>query len=106
MIFRRVGDGRPYPEHGLTGKGWAAVPPRQVRLDELITTKRALDLDTVTVARMVEAQPERVKPLPVEPQPGRQRRIGAVRQISDARMPDGSQVHADLVRATRLETHV
>ena len=47
VIFRRVGDGRPYPDHGLTGKGWAAVPPRQVRLADLVTTKRALDLDTL-----------------------------------------------------------
>jgi Arc/MetJ family transcription regulator len=26
---------------------WAAVPPRQVRLDQLITTKRTLDLDAL-----------------------------------------------------------
>ena len=45
MIFKAVGDGRPYPDHGLeTPKQWAEVPPRQVRLDELVTTKRTLDL--------------------------------------------------------------
>lgn len=45
MIFKRVGDGRPYPDHGLTTpKQWAEVPPRQVRLDELVTTKSTLDL--------------------------------------------------------------
>ena len=48
MIFRSVGDGRPYPEHGLeTARDWADVPPRMVRLDELITTKRNLDLATL-----------------------------------------------------------
>lgn len=48
MIFKAVGDGRPYPDHGLTTpKQWAAVPPRQVRLVELITTKRTLDLDAL-----------------------------------------------------------
>jgi Arc/MetJ family transcription regulator len=48
MIFRAVGDGRPYPEHGLeTTRDWADVPPRMVRLDELVTTKRTLDLDTL-----------------------------------------------------------
>ena len=47
VIFKRVGDGRPYPDHGLTGRGWAEVPPRQVRLADLVTTKRALDLDTL-----------------------------------------------------------
>ena len=45
MIFKAVRDGRPYPDHGLTIKEWADIPPRQVRLDELITTKRELALD-------------------------------------------------------------
>ncbi len=45
MIFKAVGDRRPYPDHGVTTpKDWAAVPPRQVRLDELVTTKTTLDL--------------------------------------------------------------
>ena len=45
MIFRSVGDGRPYPDHEYSSsKQWADVPPRQVRLDELVTTKRTLDL--------------------------------------------------------------
>jgi Arc/MetJ family transcription regulator len=47
VIFRRVGEGRPYPDHGLQARDWAKVPPRQVRLSELVTTKRALDLDTL-----------------------------------------------------------
>jgi Arc/MetJ family transcription regulator len=47
VIFKRVGDGRPYPDTGLTSRGWADVPPRQVRLADLVTTKRALDLDTL-----------------------------------------------------------
>jgi Arc/MetJ family transcription regulator len=48
VIFKGVGDGRPYPDHGLTTpKQWAEVPPRQVRLDELVTTKRDLNLDTL-----------------------------------------------------------
>ena len=44
MIFKRVGDGRPYPDHGLTTKAWAQLPPRTVRLDELVTTKDTLQL--------------------------------------------------------------
>jgi Arc/MetJ family transcription regulator len=48
MIFKAVGDGRPYPDHGkVTPKDWAEVPPRQVRLDELVTTKRTLNLDNL-----------------------------------------------------------
>ena len=45
MIFRAVRDGRPYPEHGMTLKQWSEIPPRPVRLDQLITTKRELALD-------------------------------------------------------------
>lgn len=45
MIFKGIGEHRPYPDHGLTAtKDWAEVAPRQVRLQDLITTKRALDL--------------------------------------------------------------
>ena len=45
VIFKAVGEGRPYPDHGYnTPKEWAALPPRPVRLDELVTTKRTLDL--------------------------------------------------------------
>ena len=36
VIFKRVGDGRPYPDHGLDSRGWADLPPRQVRLDTLL----------------------------------------------------------------------
>jgi Arc/MetJ family transcription regulator len=44
VVFRAVGDRRPYPEHGLTLTQWAELPPRQVRIDELVTTKSHLDL--------------------------------------------------------------
>ena len=44
MVFRAVGDSRPYPDHGLSLTQWAGLPPQQVRLDDLITTKSQLDL--------------------------------------------------------------
>lgn len=48
MIFKAVGDSRPYPDHGkVTPRDWSDVPPRMVRLDELTTTKRTLDLDAL-----------------------------------------------------------
>ena len=47
VIFKRVGDGRPYPEHGLSPADWAALPPRQIRLDELVTTKDTLQLSAL-----------------------------------------------------------
>ena len=39
-----MGDGRPYPEHGLTQTQWAEISPSQVRLDDLTTTNSQLDL--------------------------------------------------------------
>jgi len=47
VIFKRVGDSRPYPEHGYVTKQWAAIAPQQVRLDQLVTTKRNLDLEAL-----------------------------------------------------------
>lgn len=48
MIFKAVGEGRPYPDHGLvSSKDWRVVSPRVVRLDELVTIKRTLDLDAL-----------------------------------------------------------
>ena len=56
MIFKRVGEGRPYPDHGLTSTGWAALPPRQVRLDELVTTKDTLQLAADTAIQLQGAR--------------------------------------------------
>lgn len=47
MIFKRVGDGKPYPEHNTGLRAWSELPPRQIRLVELITTKRTLNLETL-----------------------------------------------------------
>ena len=43
-----MGDSRPYPEHELTStRDWSAIPPSQVKLDQLVTTKSTLDLETL-----------------------------------------------------------
>jgi Arc/MetJ family transcription regulator len=42
-----VRDGRPYPDHGFSTRDWAMIPPRQVRLDTLVTTRRELALDAL-----------------------------------------------------------
>jgi Arc/MetJ family transcription regulator len=42
-----VRDGRPYPDHGFSTRDWAMIPPRQIRLDTLVTTKRELALDAL-----------------------------------------------------------
>src|SRR5450432_729206 len=47
VIFKTVQDGRPYPAHDLLLRDWAAVPPRQVRLDQLVTPKKVLALDVL-----------------------------------------------------------
>ncbi len=45
MIFKAVGDHRPYPEHGYTtARDWSQLPPTQVRLEDLVTTRTTLDL--------------------------------------------------------------
>jgi Arc/MetJ family transcription regulator len=45
VIFKGVLDGKPYPHHGLTHRQWSQIPPRQIRLDELVTTTTVLQLD-------------------------------------------------------------
>ncbi len=47
VIFKSVGDHRPYPEELCRRALWADVPPRVVRLADLITVKRTLDLETL-----------------------------------------------------------
>ncbi len=47
VIFKRVGEGRPYPEHHYTQKDWASIAPEQVHLADLVTTRRMLDLELV-----------------------------------------------------------
>jgi Arc/MetJ family transcription regulator len=46
MIFKEVADGKPYPDHGIKSD-WSKIPPRQVRLSDVVTTKKTLDLDTL-----------------------------------------------------------
>jgi len=45
LIFKAVREGRPYPDHGFSTRDWANIPPRPVHLDQLITTKKVLELD-------------------------------------------------------------
>lgn len=47
VIFSAVGDSKPYPEHGTSQRQWGEISPTQVRLDQLVTTKRLLDLDVL-----------------------------------------------------------
>jgi Arc/MetJ family transcription regulator len=47
LIFKAVRDGRPYPDHGFSTRDWAMIPPRQIRMDTLVTTKRELALDAL-----------------------------------------------------------
>jgi Arc/MetJ family transcription regulator len=47
VIFKAVGEGKPYPDHGYTQSQWGELSPTQVRIDQLVTTKREMDLDRV-----------------------------------------------------------
>jgi Arc/MetJ family transcription regulator len=46
-VFKGVLDRRPYPEPAIGQRGWATIPPRVVRLADLITTKDVLRLDVL-----------------------------------------------------------
>jgi Arc/MetJ family transcription regulator len=45
MIFKGVQEGRPYPAVTLSPREWARIPPRQFRLDQVITVTTVLALD-------------------------------------------------------------
>ena len=47
VIFKRVGGVGAPLAHELSSRDWAAIPPRQVRLDQLVTTKDTLQLATL-----------------------------------------------------------
>ena len=47
MIFKRVLDARPYPEPQLTTDQWGELAPRQIRLQDLSTTRSVLDLNAL-----------------------------------------------------------
>jgi Arc/MetJ family transcription regulator len=47
VIFKHVGDTRPYPPHGLSGRDWAQIEPSEVPLGQLVTTRSTLDLHTL-----------------------------------------------------------
>jgi len=47
VIFKRVGDTRPYPELRLTAQQWTAIAPVEVRIADLVTTRSQLDLAAV-----------------------------------------------------------
>ena len=47
MIFKRVTEERPYPDHGYTARQWAEITPEEVRMADLVTTKRYLDLTSL-----------------------------------------------------------
>lgn len=44
MIFKAVGDVRPYPDHGCSAREWSRLAPRTVPLGQLITTRAELNL--------------------------------------------------------------
>jgi Arc/MetJ family transcription regulator len=46
-VFRGVLQSRPYPMPEVTSRDWAQIPPRQVRLDDLVTVKAELRLDVL-----------------------------------------------------------
>src|SRR5262249_51222887 len=73
-------------------------------VSEIVGVRR-LVLDVLPRVRVLEAEPGpgRVQPLPLEPDPPCERRVGAVGQVTDARVLERAHVHPDLVGAAGLE---
>jgi Arc/MetJ family transcription regulator len=46
-VFKGVLEGAPYTSPAMTSKDWAQIPPRQVRIADLITVKAELRLDVL-----------------------------------------------------------
>src|ERR1700727_2992857 len=55
------------------------------------------ELDPAAVCWVREAEPDRVQPLPGQPQVGGQYRVGPVEPVADAGVPQRRHVHPDLV---------
>ena len=55
-VFKGVLDARPYAMPQVTSRDWAEIPPRQVRLDDLITVKAELRLDVLLGSGCVDAR--------------------------------------------------
>src|SRR5689334_533721 len=64
---------------------------------------RRLVRDVLARLRVLEAEAYGVQPLALETEPLRQRRVGAVGEVADARVLEGGHVHPDLVGAAGLE---
>ena len=47
MIFKAVLEERPYPAPSISAEAWGDLPPRQIRLSELSTTRSTLDLNAL-----------------------------------------------------------
>ena len=48
----RVAEGRPYPPSGLTTDLWSRIPPERVRVADLVTTQRHLDIEALVSGRL------------------------------------------------------
>ena len=66
MIFKGVREGKPYPDHGLSQRQWAQIPPRQIRLDDAdeaivgihdVDDGRVIHQIVVAVAHFLEIDP-------------------------------------------------
>ena len=92
VTSRSGGTAERHDSDRMTSRAW-------VRSDRVVRG----ELDPFAGGRVLEGQPAGVQPLPLETQARRQHRVGAVGQVTDARVPQGAEVHADLVGAPGLE---
>src|SRR5580765_8948622 len=82
------------------------VPSEQVERPLEVLGVLAGERHVLPRPRVLEAEPDRVQPLPLQPDPLGEDRVGAVGEVADARVVQGREVHPDLVRPTGLEVDV
>ena len=87
------------PQAQFSARSTASAPARSARVV-------AGELHQAAVGGVREAEPDGVQPLPGDAEPGGQRRVGAVGQVADARVPERGEVDPDLVGAPGLELDV
>src|SRR5699024_11098761 len=89
----------------LTG-GLTSRRPQGVQRVLQVLGVRAGEIDPGARAGMLEAQADRVQPLPLQSRAGGQDRVGPVGEVPGAGMVQGGEVHADLVRPPGLQLYL
>ena len=100
--------GRAHAGARTPGRGGATIRPRRAAGQRAgqVGRVRAGELHPPAVGRVREAQRTACSHCRLRPSRFGQRRVGAVGEVADARVPERGQVHPDLVGAAGLQVDV